>query len=250
MKKQSGAFSKMGIAFTLLLAIVVIVSAMMSRQGGDKVTVKHPEDIADYLFWEAKGLTEFKLAGASGSTFGLKDLKGKWSFIFFGYTQCPDVCPLTMGILGQTFKILEKNPAVFQEIQGVFISVDPKRDTPELLKEYVSYFNNKFIGVTGDKEQLDALSRQMSVLYTINSKEPEKTGEAKELKKEEGGVALKKPGGSTSGKEEYTVTHSSTVFLVDPEGRLYGRFPPPQVPQEIAQVFEKIRTFYNEGVKK
>lgn len=250
MKKQSGAFSKMGIAFTLLLAIVVIVSAMMSRQGGDKVTVKHPEDIADYLFWEAKGLTEFKLAGASGSTFGLKDLKGKWSFIFFGYTQCPDVCPLTMGILGQTFKILEKNPAVFQEIQGVFISVDPKRDTPELLKEYVSYFNNKFIGVTGDKEQLDALSRQMSVLYAINSKEPEKTGEAKEHKKEESGGALKKPGGSASGKEEYTVTHSSTVFLVDPEGRLYGRFPPPQVPQEIAQVFEKIRTFYNEGVKK
>lgn len=250
MKKQSGAFSKMGIAFTLLLAIVVIVSAMMGRQGGDKVTVKHPEDIADYLFWEAKDLTEFKLAGASGSTFGLKDLKGKWSFIFFGYTQCPDVCPLTMGILGQTFKILEKKPAVFQEIQGVFISVDPKRDTPELLKEYVSYFNNKFIGVTGDKEQLDALSRQMSVLYAINSKEPEKTGEAKEPKKEEGGGALKKPGGGASGKEEYTVTHSSTVFLVDPQGRLYGRFPPPQVPQEIAQVFEKIRTFYNEGVKK
>lgn len=253
MKKQSGAFSKMGIAFTLLLAIVVIVSAMMSRQGGDKVTVKHPEDIADYLFWEAKGLTEFKLSGANGTTFGLSDLKGKWSFIFFGYTQCPDVCPLTMGILGQTFKLFEKNPAAFQEMQGVFISVDPKRDTPESLKEYVSYFNNKFIGVTGDKEQLDALSRQMSVLYAINSKEPEKAGEAKEPKepKKEGGAGeLKKPVSGSSGKEEYTVTHSSTVFLIDPQGRLYGRFPPPQLPQEIAQAFVKIRTFYNEGVKR
>lgn len=237
MKKQSGAFSRMGIAFTLLLAIAVIVSAMMSRQTGDKVVVKHPEDIADYLFWEAKDLTEFKLAGANGTTFGLNDLKGKWSFIFFGYTQCPDVCPLTMGILGQTFKILEKNPAAFQEMQGVFISVDPKRDTPESLKEYVSYFNNKFIGVTGDKEQLDALSRQMSVLYAINSKEPAK--DAKEPQKEGG-----------SGKEEYTVTHSSTIFLIDPQGRLYGRFPPPQLPQEIAQAFVKIRMFYNEGVKK
>jgi len=250
MKKQSGAFSRMGIAFTLLLAIAVIVSVMMSRQTGDKVVVKHPEDIADYLFWEAKGLTEFKLTGANGAAFGLNDLKGKWSFIFFGYTQCPDVCPLTMGILGQTFKILEKNPAAFQEMQGVFISVDPKRDTPESLKEYVSYFNNRFIGVTGDKEQLDALSRQMSVLYAINPKEPEKAGEGKEHKKEGAAGELKKPEGGSSGKEEYTVTHSSTVFLIDPQGRLYGRFPPPQVPQEIAQAFVKIRTFYNEGVKK
>ncbi len=224
MKNQRGALAKKSIA--LLLAIAVAVTALIGWRLGNDTVVKPPEEIEDYLFWQAKDLTEFKLMGANGKTLGLNDLKGKWSFIFFGYTQCPDVCPLTMGILGQAFKLLEKNPAVFQEIQGVFISVDPKRDTPELLKEYVSHFNNKFTGVTGEPAQLDAFSRQMSALYTIHPKEPDKPGDA------------------------YTVTHNSTVFLVDPQGRLYGRFPPPHVPQEIAEVFLKIRMFYNERIEK
>lgn len=228
MNNQSGALSRRNLALLLAIAVAVIAAAaaFIGGRAGKEAIVKPPEEIEDYLFWQAKDLTDFKLAGAGGKTLGLNDLKGKWSFIFFGYTQCPDVCPLTLGILGQAFKLIEKNPAAFQEVQGVFISVDPQRDTPESLKEYVSYFSNKFIGVTGDTAELDAISRQMSALYTINPKEPGQTGNG------------------------YTVTHNSTIFLVDPQGRLYGRFPPPHLPQEIAGVFTKIRTFYNKGVKK
>ncbi len=183
-------------------------------------------EIEDYLFWQAKDLTDFKLIGADSKTLGLNDLKGKWSFIFFGYIHCPDVCPLTLGILGQAFKLMEKNPAAYQEIQGVFISVDPKRDTPELAKEYASYFSSKFTGVTGETAQLEAVSRQMSASYSIHPKATKESGDA------------------------YLVSHTSTIFLVDPQGRLYGKFPPPQTPQEIAEVFIKIRTFYDERVKK
>lgn len=233
MNKQSGVLARKNIA--ILLAIVMAVTAalvlLIGSRAEKETFVKPPEEIEDYLFWEAKKLTDFKLAAADGKTLGLDDLKGKWSFVFFGYTQCPDVCPLTMGILGQAFKLIEKNPAAYQETQGIFISVDPKRDTPELLKEYVSYFSNKFIGVTGETTQLDAVSRQMSALYTIHPKEAKKAGD-------------------TSSGDNYQVTHNSTVFLVDPQGRLYGRFPPPQLPQEIAGVFIKIHTFYNERVKK
>jgi len=224
MKNQSGVLTKRSLA--LLLAIAVTVTAFIGWRLGNEPAAHPPGEIEDYLFWQAKDLTDFKLIGADSKTLGLNDLKGKWSFIFFGYTHCPDVCPLTMGVLGQAFKLLEKNPAVSQEIQGVFISVDPKRDTPELLKEYVSYFNNKFTGATGDTAQLDALSRQMSALYTIHPKEPKESGDT------------------------YMVSHNSTIFLVDPQGRLYGRFPPPQTPQEISEVFIKIRTFYNERLKK
>jgi len=206
--------------------IAVAVTAIIGWWLGKNTVVQPPEEIEDYLFWQAKDLTDFKLTGANSKILALNDLKGKWSFIFFGYTHCPDVCPLTMGVLGQAFRLLEKDPAASQEIQGIFISVDPKRDTPELLKEYVAYFNNKFTGVTGDTAQLDALARQMSALYTIHPKEPEKPGDT------------------------YLVSHNSTIFLVDPQGRLYGRFPPPQAPQEIAEVFIKIRTFYNERIKK
>lgn len=233
MNNQSGAFTRRGLAFLLAIAVAgtVAVAVFIGRPAGNDTVVKPPEEIEDYLFWQAKELTDFKLTGADNKTLVLNDLKGKWSFIFFGYVHCPDVCPLTMGILGQAFKLLEKNPAAYQEVQGVFVSVDPKRDTPELLKEYASYFNTKFTGVTGDTAQLDAFSRQMSALYTIQPKEPQKPGDAK------------------SG-DDYLVTHTSTIFLIDPQGRLYGRFPPPQLPQEIAEVFLKIRTFYNERVKK
>lgn len=231
MNKQSGALSRRNLALLLAVALAITAAAFFGWRADKDVVVKPPEEIEDYLFWQAKDLTEFKLTGANGKSLGLDDMKGKWSFIFFGYTQCPDVCPLTLGILGQTFKLLEKNTADFREIQGVFISVDPKRDTPELLKEYVAHFNNKFIGVTGDTAQLDAVSRQMSVLYTIHPQDP------------------KKPGDTASG-DNYLVTHNSTIFLVDPQGRIYGRFPPPHLPNEIAEVFMKIRKFYNEGVEK
>lgn len=225
MTNQRGVLTRRGLALLLAIAVVGVaaITAFVVSRPSHNVAVKPPVEIEDYLFWQAKDLTDFKLTGADGKTLGLKDLKGKWSFIFFGYINCPDVCPLTMGILGQTFNLIEKVPAAFQEIQGIFVSVDSKRDTPELLKEYASHFNSKFTGVTGDTTQLDAFSRQMSALYTI---EPQKTGDA------------------------YQVTHSSTIFLVDPQGRLYGRFPPPHTPQEIAGIFLKIRTFYNEGVNK
>ena len=223
MKMQSGALTRKGLALLLLIAIAI--TAAIGWRLNNQTVVKPPEEIEDYLFWQAKELTDFKLTGADNKTLTLSDMKGKWSFIFFGYTQCPDVCPMTLSVLGKAFKHLEENPAVFQEIQGVFISVDPNRDTPELLKEYVSYFSNKLIGVTGDKEQLDAFSRQMSALYTIHAKDPQKPD------------------------ENYQVSHNSTIFLVDPQGRLYGRFPPPQLPKEIADIFIKIRAFYNERSK-
>ena len=208
MKNQNWVLTKRNLA--ILLAIALSITAFFGWRLGHETEVQPPEEIVDYLFWQAKDLSDFKLVGANSKTLGLNDLKGKWSFIFFGYTHCPDVCPLTLGVLRQAFTLLENNPAAFQEIQGIFISVDPKRDTPELLKEYVSYFSDKFTGVTGDTAQLDALSRQMSALYTVHPKEPEKTGDS------------------------YLVSHNSTIFLVDPRGRLYGRFPPPQTPQEIA----------------
>lgn len=224
MKKQSLPLTKRILA--VLLVIALSVTAFIGWKLSNAPVVKAPAEIEDYLFWQAKELTDFKLTGADNKTLGLNELKGKWSFIFFGYTHCPDVCPLTLMVLGQAFKILEKNPAVFPEVQGIFISVDPKRDTPESLKEYVSYFNDRFIGVTGSTAELDDFSRQMSALYTVHASEAGQSGDT------------------------YLVSHNSTVFLVDPQGRLHGRFPPPQTPKEIAEVFMKIRTFYNERSNK
>ncbi len=201
----------------VLLISVLLITAFAWRLSSNTV-VQLPEEIADYLFWEAKDLTSFALLKADDEALELDDLKGKWSFIFFGYTHCPDVCPLTMSALGTAFKILEKDPAVSSTIQGIFVSVDPKRDTPELLKEYAAFFHTKFSGVTGTTAQVDAITRQMGAFYTIH------------------------PGKSD---KNYPVSHNSTIFLVDPRGRRYGRFPPPHAPREIAALFAKIRAFYD-----
>jgi len=209
------------IAFLLL--IVLTASAFFVWRSHSGAIVKAPEEIEDYLFWEAKDLTDFTLTAAGNKTFGLDDMKGKWSFIFFGYTHCPDVCPATLMQLAETFKLIEYDPVLFPQIQGIFISVDPKRDTPELLKDYVSYFNPEFTGLTGSKAQIDAFSRQIGALYNFNAKNSD---------------------GS------YEVTHNSTIFLIDPQGRLYGRFPPPQDAHQIASAFLRMSAFYKRQVKK
>lgn len=221
---MSKALGKKGLV--LLLAVALSITAFIGWKLSRDEVVRAPEEIEDYLFWQARELTEFKLAGAGNRALGLGDLKGRWSFIFFGYTYCPDVCPVTLGTLGKAFRILEKDAGIAAEIQGVFVSVDPERDKPETLKEYAAYFNKNFIGVTGSVAELEAFSRQMSALYTIHAKEPGKPDNI------------------------YLVSHNSTIFLVDPQGRLHGRFPPPQDPQEIADAFVKIRAFYNERSKK
>lgn len=219
--EESMMGSRKGLVVVLVLAVVLAGSAFLAwKPGLDRFLTRTPNDIEDYLFWQAKKLKPFQLMSADNKNFGLDDLKGKWSFVFFGYTNCPDVCPATLGILGIAFKILEKySPDIFPEIQGIFVSVDPRRDTPESLKEYVSYFDAGFIGVTGSTGQIDGLTHQMGALYSIDNEEP--------------------------GDSSYEVIHNSTIFLVDPEGRLYGRFSPPQTPEGIARTFKKIRSFYH-----
>lgn len=206
----------------LLLAVAVGAVAFMVWNSSRDTAVRTPAEIEDYVFWQAKALADFTLTGAGNRTLGSGDLKGKWTFVFFGYTYCPDVCPLALTVLGQAFRMLEKDPEISREIQAVFVSVDPGRDTPDALGEYVAYFHGRFLGATGSVAQIDAFSRQMGALYTIHAKAPGKPDNA------------------------YLVTHNSTIFLVDPQGRLHGRFPAPHVPQEIAEVFLKIRALHRE----
>jgi len=209
---------------TLVLTLLITVSAIafFSWKMNANNHTPAPEELEEYLFWQAKKLGDFTLTEADNQSLELDDLKGKWSFVFFGYTHCPDVCPMTLGVLGSAFSILKQDPAAYKEIQGIFVSVDPKRDTPELLKEYVSYFGPEFIGVTGSTEQINAFTRQIGALYAIHNAEE---GED---------------------QDSYLVTHNSAIFLVDPRGRLYGRFPPPQDAQNIASTFIKLRAFYNQ----
>ena len=168
-----------------------------------------------------KPLLDFELTDHHGEPFTMASLKGRWSFAFFGYTHCPDVCPTSLSMLGQVQRTLEKSGALDVLPQMLFFSVDPERDTVQLLAEFVPYFHPSFTGITGDPQQILTLTRQLGILYA----------------KAEG-----------SGSEDYLVDHSAAIILFDPEGKFRATFGVPHEPGAIADDFLAIKQ-YNEATR-
>lgn len=176
--------------------------------------------IAAVLPGKGKALPDFQLKDDAGHPFDLATLQGHWSFLFFGYTHCPDVCPLTLNVFAAVENTLRKGPGGIGKTRFVFVSVDPGRDTPAVLGQYVHYFSPDFIGVTGAATEIATLTRRLGVMYSIE-KAPGDTG-------------------------DYTVNHSAHVLLIDPTGSLRAVFSPPHDPGLIADSFRKIRHFYGD----
>ena len=168
------------------------------------------------LFPDPKPLTAFVLTDQKNRVFDLASLKGKWSFLFFGFTHCPDVCPTTLAVLARARDNIAKNTVGAEDIQFVFISVDPNRDTASKLRQYVEYFDTTFLGVTGDNAQIANLAGQLGAAYQ---------------------VAI------TPGMENYPVYHSTAVFLLDPRARYHAVFTPPLDADAISKRFKVVREF-------
>jgi len=158
-------------------------------------------------------IPDFSLQKAGGEDFDLASLRGHWSFVFFGYTYCPAVCPMTLLVLHRMHEILEKTPDVLSDAQFVFVSVDPERDR-DRVSNYAAYFDPSFVGVTGEQADLARLTKALGVYY----------------KKEEG----------ASG-DEYEVDHTQALLLIDPQARLYATFGSPHDPKALAEAFRRIR---------
>ena len=133
---------------------------------------------------------EFSLQDPAGKTRTLADFRGKAVVVFFGYTQCPDVCPTTLSTLAETMKLLGPDA---DRVQVIFITVDPERDKPALLAEYVPAFDKRFLGISGNAEATERVAKEFKVIYQ------------------------KQPGATPS---TYTMDHSAGVFVFDPQGRL------------------------------
>lgn len=175
-----------------------------------------PLELNAVLLPEARPLTDFALNDMNGKPFDRSLLQGKWSFIFFGYTHCPDICPTTLATLKITASKLQKNPELYRNTQFVFISVDPKRDSLAHLKEYVSYFHPDFLAATADKQHIDELAQQVGAIYMFD--------------------------GDTS-KDDYIVNHSAAIALIDPQGRWVARFNPPLSATKIADDFRAVQDY-------
>jgi protein SCO1/2 len=133
---------------------------------------------------------DFALPDHNGKLRTLADFKGKAVLVFFGYTQCPDVCPTTMAEMAGVMKELGPDA---DKLQVLFVTVDPERDTPELLSKYVPAFDPRFIGLSGDKAATEKTAKEFKIFY-------------------------QKVPGKTAGS--YTMDHTAGSYVFDPQGRI------------------------------
>jgi len=157
----------------------------------------------------------FELIDHNNAVFDNNSLKQHWSFLFFGYTHCPDVCPTTLSVLNSVAQQLQD---LDENIRFIFVSVDPERDTPEQLARYVSYFNGDFIGVTGTPEGIEQLTKPLGILHLRVAAE--------------------------DGSAAYLVDHTASVLLFDPDGRYHAVFGPPLSADALASDFRKMLKAY------
>jgi len=157
------------------------------------------------LIEPARPLPDFKLSSASGNPLTLDRLKGRWTVVFLGFSHCPDVCPTTLTDLARAQKQWQSLPENIRP-RVLFVSVDPARDTPKLTAEYAAYFHPETLGATADEPALGDFAKSLGLVY------------------------MKMPAEG----EIYSMDHSATLVLIDPQGRLAGLIRPPLDANAIA----------------
>jgi protein SCO1/2 len=175
---------------TLLLASALLLLAACQKAGPERQAFKGI-DLTGAEYARSLNLTD-----QDGRARALADFKGKVVVVFFGYTQCPDVCPTTMAEVAEVKRALGPDG---ERVQGVFVTVDPERDTAALLKAYLGSFDPSFVGLRGSEEQTRAAAKEFKVFY---AKVPGKT------------------------PDTYTMDHTAASFIFDTQGRVrvYARY--------------------------
>jgi len=167
-----------------------------------------PRGAAGTLLGSAIG-GPFRLVDQDGKAVTDADLKGKWSLVYFGYTHCPDACPTALNDIAIALDELGSKRSA---VRPVFITVDPERDTPEVLKAYVTAFDAPILALTGTPEEVAQAAKGYRVYY---AKHPEAGG-------------------------DYSMDHSSVIYVMDPEGRFTASFTHQSAPEEIAERLKKL----------
>ncbi|MDH5407055.1 MAG: SCO family protein [Gammaproteobacteria bacterium] len=203
---------------TILITAIATISLVLGLWLSQKLdSGKLPTDLEATYLPQGKPLRPFQLVDHNGNKFDLARLKNKWTFVFFGYTNCPDVCPAALKIMQLAWDKMDAK--TLKQAQLVFVSVDADRDPPAKLKEYVTYFHPDFIGVTGKPDQLDIITGSIGVLYGFEDPEP--------------------------GSKEYHVNHSAQIILIDPASNMRAVFSPPHDAESIARTFKQILSYSN-----
>lgn len=198
--KQGVGRSLLWIAGFISLMLGLFLASYMTPKSLSKAQF---QELGFYRFDTPRQINEFNLVDHKGNRVTNDSLEASWSLLFFGFTYCPDVCPTTLSVLNEAVNNLENPPQV------IMVSVDPERDTPSILADYVPRFNPAFRGFTGEFDDIVALATQLNIAF-----------------------------GKVPGPElgTYTVEHSASIVVVNPHGQYAGFIRAPHNAQNIQRI--------------
>ncbi len=182
---------------------------------GTKQTNPDLSALSGFSFPNPEQLVDIDLINHDREPLTASSFKDKWTFIYVGYTFCPDACPMALTTLNQLSTLLDKKTE--QQAETLLVSVDPERDTPEHMKNYVKYFNQGFSAATGTPEAIRHFADQVSAVYSL-------------------------PDDKTD--PNYLVDHSSSIILINPDAAVQAIFTPPQDAATLANDFELLVAHY------
>jgi protein SCO1/2 len=202
-------------------SLLIVVAMAATALGVASWLLVGPRDVPlpainGYVLTVPRALPALELVDEHGARFESQAFAGHWSFLYFGYTYCPDICPLTLVELAALKEQLAAE-LPDKRIEYYLVSVDPKRDTPERLREYVAYFDPAFRALTGEPATLAEFAAATETVFSV-------------------------PDGQ--GLDNYLVSHSSNVVLLDPQGELRAVLTPPHDPARLAADFSEIAAHY------
>lgn len=208
------------VALALTFAFITI-AALVNKLSQPRILNQYElRDYGAYLFEDPRAVNPFTLTNHKGQAYTEASLPGTWTLAFFGFSHCVDICPTTMSTLAKMYA--ELKPKEKADLNVVLISVDPERDTPEVLADYVRGFNPDFMGVTGDIARIKQLALQWNTGF--------------EAAAEQTDIAEK--------SANYQVTHSGNLVLINPQGELQGFIRPPLEHGSLRVLWRSIRATY------
>ena len=199
--------------FTSVLIIIAIIGSTWFFMREPTIPITHLEHAT--VLPSPMDLPDFTLIDQNSAPFTRESLEGNWSLLFFGFTHCPYICPATMQLLAITrAKLVAQNLSESILPKIILISVDPERDSPDVLKSYVSHFGKDIMGLTGDMSEIRKLAKQPGIFFQ-----------------------------KSSTKNNYSVDHSAAILVINPNAKFHALFSAPHNVDALVHDLPLILTF-------
>jgi len=208
--KKYGQLDKQLINIVIFVAVIALGVGLLYQQKHKKTY--DPTQLSATVLSQPRVVASFSLTDNEGKPFNNKSLEGHWSMLFFGFTNCPQLCPTTMAELNQMYLQLQSDKiSVLPQV--TMVTIDPERDTRQKLNDYVKQFNTTFKGAFGSQSAIDGLTKQLGVVYMKTQNKQDKN---------------------------YDINHTGTVMLFNPQGKLSAFFTVPHRAKLMASEYELI----------